>query len=307
MKHLGVQTAILSAPDPGPCITVDPDEQASLARRLNSYAASLRDEDPLTFGFFASLPDIRNSSAAIAELRYALEFLRADGVVLYTRYGPGNVYLGNEFLDPIWSELDAHNATVFVHPTHSADAVAEPWNPKLPTRMIDYPHEITRAALDMVAAKTLTRFPNVKVVLSHAGGNLPWLMGRLTASLQRLPKVAASLGQSQTGLTLQEAEDALGGFWYDVAASTAPHVLRTLLEVVPEDRIVYGSDYPYLPSPAQPSFLEDLEKSEMTVETRDKINFGNAQVLISRLAKQVGLPSVPEDELEDCPVQEQEL
>jgi 6-methylsalicylate decarboxylase len=257
MKHLGVQTAILSAPDPGVCMVKDPEAQAALARQLNVYAASLRDEDPLTFGFLASLPDIRNASSAITELKYALDFLKADGVLVYTRYGPGNVYLGNEFLDSVWSELDARNATVFVHPTHPADA-EEPWSLKITTRLVDYPHEITRAALDMVASGTLVRFPNVKVVLAYAGGNLPWLMGRIVKGLRKggivdgVASVAGNLklpvdlklpvGQSQShnGLSLEEAEGALRGFWYDLAGSSNPLVLRTLMELGLEDRLVYG-------------------------------------------------------------------
>jgi predicted TIM-barrel fold metal-dependent hydrolase len=252
MKHMGIQTALLSAPDPGACITPDPSAQAALARQLNTYAAALRDEDPLTFGFLASLPDLRNTSAATSEIRHALDALGADGVVLYTRYGPGNVYLGNEFLDPVWAALDARNATVLVHPTHPADA-GEPWTGGglgLGAKMADAAHEVTRAALDMVAARTLFRFPNVKVVLGHAGGNVPWLMGRLGGSLKglSLAGVAAGMGPAEMGLTREEVDAALGRFWLDVAGSTAPHVLRMLLDVVPAERIVYGVSLARSPS-----------------------------------------------------------
>lgn len=68
MKRLGVQTAILSVTAPGPCILKG---QASfdLARRLNEYAADLRDKEPQTFGFFASLPSLLDTDAALAENR----------------------------------------------------------------------------------------------------------------------------------------------------------------------------------------------------------------------------------------------
>lgn len=282
MKHLGVQSAILSVTAPGACIVQDPEAQAALARRLNEYAAGIRDEDHHGFGFFASLPDITNTTAALAEITHAFDTLGADGVTLFTRYGPNATYLGNPVLEPIWQELDRRAATVFVHPTHPVDTTKV--NEYLALPLIDYPHETTRAAMDMITSRTLKKFPNVKVILSHAGGTLPFLASRMLTPLRRTPGMVASW---MAGTTHDEAAQALRSFYYDVALSTSPHVLRTLLEVVSEDHIVYGSDFPYAPSPAYPAFLEDLESADLTPEVRDKVNFGNAQLLISRLGKQV--------------------
>ncbi|KAK3346956.1 hypothetical protein B0T25DRAFT_461213 [Lasiosphaeria hispida] len=282
MKHLGVLSAILSVTAPGPCVVQDPDEQAALARKLNEHAATLRDEDHHAFGFFASLPDVTNSTAALAEINYAFDTLGADGVTLFTRYGPNATYLGNPSIEPVWRELDRRGATVFVHPTHPADTATP--NAYMPQPLVDYPHETTRAAVDMITSRTLRKFPNVKVVLSHAGGTLPFMAGRLLTPLRKTPGVVASW---MAGTTYDEAAQALKSFYYDVALSTSPQVLRTLLEVVPHDHIVYGSDFPYAPASAYPAFLADLESFDVTPELRDMVNFGNAQSLISRLGKQV--------------------
>lgn len=284
MKHLGVQSAILSVTAPGACIVQDPEGQAALARRLNEHAAKIRDEDHHAFGFFASLPDITNTSATLAEIDYAFDKLGADGVTLFTRYGPNATYLGNPAIEPIWKELDRRGATVFVHPTHGVNT--QMVNPHMPQPLIDYPHETTRAAMDMITSRTLRKYPNVKVILSHAGGTLPFIATRMLTPLQRTMDVAA---RWVMGTTHDEATQAMRSFYYDVALSTSPQVLRTLLEMVPEDHIVYGSDFPYAPSSAYPAFLKDLETFDLTPEQRDKVNFGNAQSLISRLGKQVDI------------------
>jgi len=245
MKHLGVQSAILSVTAPGPCVLADPVGQAALAWRLNEYAAHLRDEDHASFGFFASLPDIRNASAAVAEIAYALDVLGADGVTLFTRYGPNATYLGHPDLEPVWKELSRREATVFVHPTHPAhlDQVSK----YLPATVVDYPHETTRAAVDMITARTLKRYPGVKVILSHAGGTLPFLISRLAAPLRKTPGVVASW---VTGTGHDEALQAFRSFYYDVALSTSPQVLRTLLDLVPKSHVVYGvGDASVLPTP----------------------------------------------------------
>ncbi|KAK0712389.1 hypothetical protein B0T26DRAFT_714142 [Lasiosphaeria miniovina] len=282
MKHLGVQTAVLSVTAPGPCIIKDPGAQANLSRRLNEYAAALRDEDHSTFGFFATLPDITNASAAIAEIAYAMDTLKADGVTLYTRYGPNATYLGNPVLEPVWKELDRRAVTVFVHPTHPVDTTRV--NDYMTQPLIDYPHETTRAAVDMITSGTLKKYPNVKVILSHAGGTLPLLISRFLTPLRKAPDVLANWNM---GTTHNDAAKAFRAFYYDVALSSSPQVLQTLLDLVPHDHIVYGSDFPYAPSPAYPTFLEDLEAFDFTPEMRNKLNFENAQVLISRLGKHV--------------------
>ena len=210
-------------------------EQQSLARNLNEYAASLREEHPGSFGFFASLPDIRNTAAAVEEIAFALDQLQADGVTLFTRYGPGNVYLGHRDVEPVWAELNRRRAVVFIHPTHPVDTNLV--NPHLLQPMIDYPHETTRTAMDMILSRTLQKFPNVTVILSHAGGTLPYIITRLSTPLRRTPDVAANW---RVGTSFEDARETYRKFYYDVALSSAPQVLQTLLDTVPHDHILFG-------------------------------------------------------------------
>jgi len=65
---------------------VSGDAQLKLARDVKKYAAILRDENPDHFGFFAALPSLLSTEAALAELKYALGVPKADGVILFTRY-----------------------------------------------------------------------------------------------------------------------------------------------------------------------------------------------------------------------------
>ncbi|KAI4753650.1 amidohydrolase family protein [Aureobasidium sp. EXF-3400] len=145
MQKLGVQTSILSITAPGACILQG---QASheLARKLNLESARIRDQEPEKFGFFANLPDILDTQAALEELQYALDVLKADGVTLFTRYGKGNTYLGHPDVQPIWEELNRRACVVFIHPTHPVDTT--PVNPRAPQPIINYPHETTRTARD---------------------------------------------------------------------------------------------------------------------------------------------------------------
>ncbi|KAK2757317.1 hypothetical protein FQN54_004831 [Arachnomyces sp. PD_36] len=278
MNRLGVHTAILSIPTPGACILKG---QASfdLARKLNIHGAELRDKEPEKFGFFAALPSLLDTDAALEEIRYALDTLHADGVILLTRYGSSNTYLGHPSIEPIWTELNRRKCVVFVHPTHPADTT--PVNDKVPLPVIDYPHETGRAAMDMITMGTRSKYPDCKVILSHAGGTLPSLISRIATPLKKAPDFAAYF---KTGTTHNRTMDDFRSFYYDLALSSS-QVLKMALDIIPHDHILYGSDFPYAPAPAYPAFLEELETFDMDQDLRDKINFGNARALIPRLNK----------------------
>ncbi|THW67236.1 amidohydrolase family protein [Aureobasidium pullulans] len=158
MEQLGVKTTILSLTALGACI-LEGQKSFDLARRCNEYCSELRDKSPRRWGFFAALPSLLNTKAALAELAYALDVLHADGVTLFTRYGTGNTYL-----------------VVFVHPTYPVDTTKV--NESMPQPLIDYPHETTRTATDI--AGTRRKYPGCKVILSHAGGALPYLIERIS-------------------------------------------------------------------------------------------------------------------------------
>jgi hypothetical protein len=117
-KLIGNQTVILSVTAPGPCIESAPSSAAKLARSCNEYTAKLRDEDPQGYGFFASLPNPGDTAECLEEIRYAFDELSADGVILLTRYGKDNHYLGHDDFRPVWAELNRRKAVILVHPTH---------------------------------------------------------------------------------------------------------------------------------------------------------------------------------------------
>lgn len=234
MEKLGIQTSILSVTAPGACI-LQGKPSHDLARRLNLECARIRDQDPDRFGFFANLPDILDTQAALSEIRYASDVLKADGVTLFTRYGEGNTYLGHPDLQPIWNELNRRACVVFIHPTHPVDTNTV--NPNMPQPMVDYPHETTRTAYDMLLQGTLVRFSACKVILSHAGGTLPYLISRTATPLRKAPDV---LARSRVGTTHDEIMAGYRSFYYDLALSASPGVLNMLLASVPHDHILYG-------------------------------------------------------------------
>ncbi len=104
IEEHSIGSAILSVTTPGVSI-VDGEESSQLACAINEYVAEIRDSSPSRFDFFATIPPRINdnsddAAAALAEIEYALNVLHADGVTLFTRYSPGNGYLGHDTIAP---------------------------------------------------------------------------------------------------------------------------------------------------------------------------------------------------------------
>ena len=233
MERNGSTKAILSLTAPGAVIAPTDEKRRALARKANEYAASLRNEDPKKWGFFAALPCLLDTTGTLTEIRYALDELKAEGVTLFTRYGPTNQYLGHADFKPIWEELNSRKAVVFIHPTHPADTTRV--NPLLPQPMIDYPHETTRTAVDMIITDTKRKYSACKVILSHAGGSLPFLITRISTVSQEAAATARIYGR-----TSKEIMEDFRSFYFDLALSSSEAVLKLVLDVVPHDHLLYG-------------------------------------------------------------------
>ena len=231
MDHQGIATAVLSVSTPGAFLDGGADA-ASVAREVNEYAARVAADHPGRFGFFATLtlPDVR---AAIAEAEHALGELSADGVVLLAN--SQGVYLGDPAFDALLTVLDERAAVVFVHPADLPGPAAE----GIPPFAADFLLDTTRAAFTLVRHDVPGRFPNIRFILAHAGGFVPYAAHRLAVAVF-----------AETGREPDRVLAELSGFYFDTALSASPAALPSLTAFARPGHILYGSDWPFAPEPA---------------------------------------------------------
>lgn len=264
-----IGTTILSLTAPGACILKDPKACADLARKTNEYAAKIRDDNPKEYGFFAALPDILNKDLALEEIAYAYDVLKADGMTLFTRYGSDNHYLGHPDFKDIWAELNRRSAVILVHPTHPVDTAQVSG---LPQPVIRYPFETTQTALDMIYNKTVKNNPNCKIILSHAGGTLPFLLSRPTSIF------------CKTEAEIDEFWGQARDLYYDVAVAGHENVLKVMEDFAKPGHILYGSDTPYAFDHIIEFHTSRLDKYQFKdPKMLEAINRGNALELFPRL------------------------
>ena len=276
MERHAIGTSMLSITAPGAAHTgFNSEERAKLARQMNEYAAEMRDKDPASYGFFVNLPSILDKDATLTELAHGLDVLKADGVCLFTRYGLGDQYLGDPNFQYLWEELNRRSAVVLVHPTHPVDT--DLVNPLLPQPVLDYTFETTKAAIDLIISKTVRNFKNVKIILSHAGGALPFLV-------ERPASIVPYLGSKVEYVTEEMVEDARE-FYYDTALSAGDIPLMVLQAFAKPDHILYGSDFPYAPAETIDYHTKALDEYHFREgNLLQNINRKNALALFPRLA-----------------------
>jgi predicted TIM-barrel fold metal-dependent hydrolase len=301
MDRAGVKQAITSLSTPGVQLG-DPELARSLARDCNDYFAWMKAQRPDRFGAFATLnlPDV---PGACAEAEYALDKLGLDGVNVLTHYD--GRYLGHPVWRPLWKILDERACVVHVHPTippygSLADLDAPPF-------LVEFLFETTRTAVDLIYKNVIDDFPNIKFILSHAGGTLPYVAWRVAdISWRQLSERSMSPGEQQahqyaipllerlTGAVKQETLlERIGRFWYDTALSPAPHTLRSIVAVAGLDHILFGSDWPYAPEKMTRDSLDALAAGGWSAEELVAIGCGNA----SRLLSQGGAQSLGRDDV----------
>lgn len=265
----GISTTILSLTAPGACILNDPQERANLARKANEYAAKLRDEQPKKYGFLAALPSLIDTDLALNEVAHAFDNLKADGITLFTRYGPDNHYLGHPDFKPIWTELNRRSAVILVHPTHPVDINQVSG---LPQPVIRYPFETTTTALDMIHANVVRDNANCKIILSHGGGMLPYIIGRPASILP------------QTDEEHQAFMDQARSFYFDTAVAGSENVLKIIEDFAKPGHVLYGSDTPYANNHIIDYHTKGLDAFKFkNPNLREEINRTNAEALFPRL------------------------
>ncbi len=231
MDKQGVATAVLSLTFPGVWFG-DPQAAAQTARRVNEYAADLARSHPSRFGLFAVIP-LPDTEGSLREIEYALNVLKADGIGLLTSYG--DKWLGDAAYQPVFEELNRRKAVVFVHPT--APLCCRTLLPDVSPLVAEIPQDTTRAVTNLLFTGTFARFKDIHFIFTHAGGNVPMVLGRMH---QYAPKNIAEKAPNGIDYELKRS-------YYCIAGTAYRPAIAALTSLVPTTHILFGSDYPFMP------------------------------------------------------------
>lgn len=264
MDKNGVATAVLSLAPVGFWYG-DREAAARMSRRANEYTADLVRKHPARFGHFAIIP-LPDTEASLREIDYACGVLKADGIILLTSYD--DKWLGHADYQPVFEELNRRKTVVFVHPI--TPLCCRTLLPDVFPVILEIPQDTARAVTNLLFTGTLAKFPDIRFIFSHAGGNVPMVVGRMQ---QYAPKSIAE--KAPNGIEYE-----LKRLHYDIAGTAYRPAIAALTSFVPTTQILFGSDNPFVPLADTAEGMMQLGFSEDDLRL---IRRDNALTLLPRL------------------------
>lgn len=209
-----------------------PDQGARWSRLQNETLAADCAGHGGRFAAMGTLP-MQDVPLALAELDHMALNLGIRSVEIGTNINGRD--LDHPDFRPLWKRLCDLDILVLLHP---------PFKPVGADRSGDYflnnvvffPVDTTIAAARLMFSGLLDELPGLKICLAHAGGFLPYQIGRLDRGFAAHPACSRTLGEAPSSL--------LGRFFYDTLTHDDA-ALAYLVDRVGAGRVVYGSDYPF--------------------------------------------------------------
>ena len=153
--------------------------------------------------------------------------------------------LGSDTLFPLYEAAEALDLAIFIHPLHPAGMERVAASPEFAATAV-FPLETALASVSLLAAGIMERFPRLRILLSHGGGALSWILLRMDFGW--------SLGLK--GQMTQPPSKLARQFWFDTILYD-PALLAFLANAVGSEHIVVGSDYPFSIRQKQPGAFAD--------------------------------------------------
>ena len=233
MERKGISAVINSIASPG-IYFGDQTFTNRRARQINEVMAALTADHPSQFGALGVVPlPGAGAAAAEAEAAYALDSLKLDGLTLLGHMG--GKYLGYPDYNELYAELDRRAAVVLVHPVRPA--VRDMPEYCYPQDIVELVTDTPRAIGSMLFSGMLEAYPNIRFIMSHAGGTVLLVLSRLRNYAASVPKAQEAVPQG--------VDAYLKRLYYDVAQAALPTTLGILTDYVPASQILFGSDYPF--------------------------------------------------------------
>lgn len=267
MDRVGIDVEVLSVSTPN-VFFAEGAAQVEVARVLNDAYAELISQHPTRFKGFASIP-MDAPDAALRELHRALGELKLNGVVLLSNIRGRT--LTDPLYRPFFEEANRLRTCLFLHPMLPVQA--EPFQEYVLGPLVGFPFDTSLAVARMCFRGIFRDFPDIRWVIGHLGGAIPYLMERLDNGFRDFAECRAEIDELPSVY--------LKRLYYDTVSFSAP-ALRMVRELVGADHMVMGSDFPHLLGSIDRA-VSSIEGLEIGDDEKQAIFSGTARRILNNL------------------------
>ena len=267
MDRVGIDVEVISLSTPNVFFT-DAEHQPAVARMINDSYAELISQHPTRFKGFASIP-MDAPDAALNELHRAIDELKLNGVILLSNIG-GRPLTSPEYR-PFFEEANRMKLCIFLHPMIPANSDA--FREYVLGPIVGFPFDTTLAVARMCYDGMFAELPDIRWVIGHLGGAVPYLMERMDNGFRDFADCRVKIDQLPSVY--------LKRLYYDTV-SFSPHTLKMVHEMVGADHMVMGSDYPHLLGSIDRA-VSSIESLEISDAEKDQILSGTALQILNNV------------------------
>jgi len=262
LKNTGVEMQVLSTVPVMFNYWAKPSQTYDLARYLNDHISQVTKQYPGRFIGLGTLP-MQDAGLAIKELERCMKDLELAGIEIGTHVHGRN--LDDESIFEIFQACEELGAAVFVHPWDmlGKERMNKYWLPWL----VGMPAETSLAICSMIFGGVFEKLKKLRVCFAHGGGSFPFTLGRIEHGFNVRPDLVATKNNVNP-------REYLGKFYLDSLVHDEM-ALEFLTDLMGEDRIVMGSDYPFPLGEHDPGALIE-SMAELNMVVKEKLLWRNA-------------------------------
>lgn len=261
-NHTNVDIQVLSTVPVMFSYWAKPEDTHDFSKYLNDHIASVINDYPGRFMGLGTVP-MQSPDLAVKEMERCVKDLKLSGIEIGSHVNDWN--LDNENLFPIYEAAEELGAAIFVHPWDMMGKEKMPkyWLPWL----VGMPAETSLAICSMIFGGVFEKFKKLKVCFSHGGGSFPFTIGRIEHGFNVRPDLVAVDNNVNP-------RDYLGKFYLDSLVHDEM-ALKYLVDLIGDEKIVLGSDYPFPLGEHHPGNLI-VTANSLSAESKERLLWKNA-------------------------------
>ena len=268
MDRVGIDVEVLSLSTPNVFFAGE-SQQLEVARLVNDAYAELIAKHPSRFKGFASIP-MDDPEGALIELHRAIDELKLNGVILLSNIR-GRPLTAPQYRS-FFEEANRMKLCILLHPMIPVNV--EPFQEFVLGPIVGFPFDTTLAVARMCYSGMLRELPDIRWIIGHLGGAVPYLMERMDNGWRDFAECREHIDELPSTY--------LKRLCYDTV-SFSSYTLKMVREMVGADHMVMGSDYPHLLGSIDRA-VTSIEGLDITETEKQQIFEGTALSVLNNIS-----------------------